>query len=435
MKPIGLYMTGIIIAIVTAIQNPFLFSEQVALDYFHRFDTPAPPVLVQPEPAHDITFQFRNSVGRTGESSSHIKFPLKPLFSVEPFNLAVHRAMKSSPAIDADGIFATTDSGWIHAFNFTGQLNWSFQVAEAREGLHATAALDAKSVYVGAYNGRFYRLRKSDGHPLWITRLGGAIGASAALFEEFVYIAVELTGRRADGYVVALNRETGQPIWRSDYLGQQAHSSTTFCDENKVLVVGVNNAQVVGIERESGVTLWRFAAAGPVRGTLTASGSQAFAADGGGRVSAVDCRNGQLIWQRELSAGSASSVAYHRGLDLVIVGSLDGHLSAFSGANGERRWTVDLRQPDYRSGVTITGDTLWTACRTAGVCALSAKSGTVIQHWSLKGAVSSIPTIERGILCVTQDYPGGLSCFRASNEEQWRRPADVPPGRKDREDP
>ena len=399
-------------------KNPYLLLDETALGTLRSRETTAPPVLGPSDGISDspATFHYMAGPDRNGAFSSPLPIKLRTAWHSTTLNAGIHTAPKSSPAIDKSGVYVPADTGWIHAFDRNGNLRWRFQAGGRSHGFHSTPALDEEAVYIGAYNGRFYKLNKSDGQPMWIARLGGAIGASALLNNELMYVSVELLRLPLNGYVVALERSTGKTRWISDLFGNLPHSSPTLCGE--VLIVGANSAQLFALDLKNGRKLWSRSLGGPMASTALVHDGNAYFTDNGGHLSAVTCSSGQLAWEVKLPSVSHSNPTYLPSLDAVAVADTGGHMHAFLRTSGKKLWSIDLGQLNYRASAISTPPTpgqpfglLWTGCLGHSLCALNPKTGARVAQWILDGQVSSVPSLHDGLLCVSPNYPGRLTCF------------------------
>ncbi|MBW3566480.1 MAG: PQQ-dependent dehydrogenase, methanol/ethanol family [Proteobacteria bacterium] len=178
--------------------------------------------------------------------------------------------------------------------------------------------------YFGAYDGQRYseldeinRENIKNLRPAWVFQFGqiGLAATPATYAFEAAPIVVDgvmyVTGW--DGYLWALNAETGQEYWRYKH---PVPLDTPLCCGN------VN------------------------RGAAVAKG-KVFMASPNGHLVALDARNGDVVWQKvfaDIRAGESATIAPLVVKNLVIVGSsgaeygIRGHIDAFDIDTGERVW-------------------------------------------------------------------------------------------------
>lgn len=210
---------------------------------------------------------YRGDLQRQGAwtLTSPIK-DIKVSWEVNNLFADIHGASKSTPAVDSTGIYFGTDLGVFYRFSHEGQKIWSFKSEAGSLGIHGTALLDEHYVYFGNYSGLFYCLDKNDGHLVWSTDVGDAVGSSPLILEDKIIFSAEFS-RPKNGYLVALSRESGQVVWTSNYFEEQVHSSPTYSPENGVLGVGSNANTFWGIDPANGEILWAFNTQGPIKDT------------------------------------------------------------------------------------------------------------------------------------------------------------------------
>jgi outer membrane protein assembly factor BamB len=342
-----------------------------------------------------------------------------------PVNRGIHTASKSSPAVDESGIYVGADDGWFYRFGWGGETRWKFRAPQAEFGFHATAALDQKLVYVGAYNGFFYALRKADGGVHWSIRLGVAIGASAAVTSDAIYVAVETAD--PNGFVVKLARRDGRLLWASAGLGEQPHSSPALDEAGGRLFVGDNSGMLSALDLATGVIRWRTPLGGAIKATPLWVDGRVFVSSWAGKFYALDASSGRVLWERRLIDGESaprliadrkraeremgSAVAVPGGF--VVVGARDGTLRAFASVDGKPAWTYQLGYGRVMASGRLVGGELWYPCGETALCRLDAERGRLVERWPLSAGLSGEPVFWQGQVAVSLDAPGGLVVLRA----------------------
>ncbi len=412
----ALYAVCIVLAIVRA--YPRLLTRSDPHDYGVRPDRPplhAPvhgPAHVDPSAA--TTFEYRLNAARTGISDE----PFQPVTTIPawtfgPLDVGIHDASKASPAVDASGVYVGADSSWFYALDLAGKLRWKLRVGSAARGIHGTAALDAESVFIGAYNGTLYALRKRDGELAWALRLGDTIGSSPVIVGDSLYVAVE-TFTPPDGFVARVRRATGEIVWLSEWLGEQSHSSPTIDAANGLVLVGSNNALYRALRLDSGAEVWRLPTRGAVKDTGSEIDGVVYVSSLAGEVYAIRAGDGHVLWHTALPGHSRSSPTDAGGM--LIVGSDDGSVLGIDAATGAIAWrtatgfdnmigsAVALRAAD-ETWMT------WMACSATALCALRASTGEIVQRLELGASITSVPTVFHGSLFLAADLLGGLLRF------------------------
>lgn len=328
-----------------------------------------------------ISTQFRGSIARTGLSRFNLlKDKMKMSWDSKMIsNSGSHDAAKSSPAVDETGVYVGNDDGTFAAFNHDGSVKWVFKIANAVAGIHATAALDDKLVYIGGYNGTLYALDKTRGKVIWIHELSdSALGASPALFEDSVYVSVE-TAKPLNGYLSRIRRTDGKTIWRSAFLGEQGHSSPTIDVDHRTLFAGANNGHLFAFDLDTGLEKWKFQAQGAIKSTPLYRNGFVYFGSRGGYFYKLNAETGKLVWQTNLGDRIHSSPAFVEGMDLLVVGSMNAKVNAINAMDGSIKWQYDNGIREIQASSTVIrhfGKTaVWSVCGEKELCLLDPLNG------------------------------------------------------------
>lgn len=370
------------------------------------------------------TFVYRGSNRRLGVDPSNVlDRPLALAWQFSPLNRGIHSAAKSSPAVDASGIYVGADTGTFYAFDLAGAMRWSFHVDNAPQGIHATAALDADTLYFGDYKGRFYALRKANGDLVWANQIGETIGSSAAIVGPAIYVTVERNAPR-DGFVAKLDRRTGDVLWMSGWLGEQAHASPTIDEANGALYVGANNGALCALALDTGRERWRTVLVGAVKSTAALVAGRLYVTTAAGYFYAVDAASGQVRWRVALDGTAKGSPSYVPDEDVLVVGSnlgtsrsTRGKVQAIRAGDGSVVWSVDTDFGDMRASPTVVrtkdpegGHAAWMSCGRREICAFSTRTGEIRDRLRLPSTFTGTPTLHDGRMYITL-FDGGLLSF------------------------
>jgi outer membrane protein assembly factor BamB len=355
------------------------------------------------------TSQFRGDPARRGVyENERIDLNLEVQELAKTLNVEVHAASKSSPAIDDSGLYVGSDSGWFYKLGHDGSLKWKFNMASASKGIHATAVLDQKRAYIGAYNGRLYALDKETGRPDWILEMGVAIGASAVIHDNALYVAIETA--HPNGYVAKIRPSDGRVLWLTRWLGAHPHSSPTLWPEKNLLFVGANNMKMHAIDMQTGAIKWTFNGEGQIKGTAALMGSELAFTSWGRKLFLLDALTGEDLWESFIGGESQSSPAYVPDLDLLVVHAAGGKLMALERKTGHIRWSLDTGMRRSILSATVTRAAagpdwiVWTKCQTETFCALDARTGRSLKSWKV-GVLTGAPIPFKGEIYLSLDFP------------------------------
>jgi outer membrane protein assembly factor BamB len=349
-------------------------------------------------------FEFRGGGERQGVVINSDRKALHLEFKSLRTNMDVHGASKSSPAVDGSGIYVAGDTGWIRRLDFEGNVLWSFQAQTPGRGFHATPVLSRDTLFIGAYNGWFYALNKESGQPRWAFALGKAIGASALIDGEYVYITVET---ERDGFVSKHRAKDGQLVWASDFFGEQSHSSVTLDSKNNQLILGTNAKTVVALDRETGKLKWTYRASAEVKGTGALIDGIYVSGAVDAKIFGVDAVTGIERWQIKRRGRIVGNVAVEPKSHLGVISSTDG-LFAFDTQTGEKKWdhfyaldsvnptaqlTFGRQTPLVQRGNSVFE--VFAQCRRETVCRFDALSGEKVGELRIGGTYSNVPMFFR----------------------------------------
>jgi outer membrane protein assembly factor BamB len=180
----------------------------------------------------------------------------------------------SGISISSNRIFTMGDEGsdcYARAYSLTdGKHLWSTKIGKAGgpgwgnfKGPRSTPTVDGEMVYVIGQYGEILCLKASDGSIVWAKHLQEDLGGKRPEwgFSESVLIDNEkvlCTPGGSKGAIIALNKKTGEIIWRTKDFKDGAHYSSLVCCE----IAGVKQYvqltadSVVGIATDGNV-LWR----------------------------------------------------------------------------------------------------------------------------------------------------------------------------------
>lgn len=152
----------------------------------------------------------------------HRVFALELTNGAVRWSVDVGSAVLHSCAIHSGRVVVATQGGMLLGLNSTnGSLIWSY--SGARKGYAAAPTVADGVVYIGSKDGRFHAVNVLDGSARWVFEIGGAsdtgavraaILCSAAVLSNQVFFGAE------NMYAYALDRATGQRIWRRRLSGQ-----------------------------------------------------------------------------------------------------------------------------------------------------------------------------------------------------------------------
>ena len=213
-----------------------------------------------------------------------------------------HVVPKSTPALDADGLYAGSDDGTFRALDQErGGERWRMRIDDPRRrGIFSSPALHAGRVYFGGYDGCVRCLDAASGALVW--RFSGAdwVGSSPALAPELgrLFIGLEHASPRFPGGVAALALDGGEKLWEFR-CPAHVHGTPLWVPEHGAVACGGNDGRLQWLDAGNGRERWNYAAGGEIKARAAfdpAAGQLLFGAFDGA-VHAVDIATGERRWR------------------------------------------------------------------------------------------------------------------------------------------
>ncbi len=404
-----------IVLILVFRSNPVLFSSEPLLANKElspiwntvSFDFSA----IQKGDAGALDF-YRKSIGRQARYTlSRKPVALKSIWKSSEINVGIHNASKASTAIDDEQLYVGSDTSWFYSFSLTGKLLWKYYAGSAFQGIHSTAAVDEDSVYFGSYRGTFYSLDKHTGRLRWSKILGHTVGASPLLYGGNILVSVETIP--ANGYLALLDSRTGEIIWQTPPLGEQAHSSPTIDRENGAVLVGANNSTIQSFDLVDGHKNWSIDVGGEVKSTILVNQGIGYATSWGSDLTSFDLKSSKVLWIATLNAESQSSPVYLENRKIVFAVDKSGQGIGVNASTGKTVWINNFDLENQISSPIVVQflkqEAILLYCKKQVVCLIS-DQGKVLNQWPVSGHFTGSPVIKNDRLYLTYDE-GGIEAF------------------------
>jgi outer membrane protein assembly factor BamB len=239
---------------------------------------------------------------------------------------------------------------------------WRFKTGHLNR---STPAVVDGVVYFGSYDGNLYAVDAATGTLTWKFQTAGEITSSPAVAEGIVYVNNDTGLYALDAHkgVQKWLLKTGEPVpfaHRWDYF----QSSPAWVDG--VLYFGSADGYLYAVEANSGKVLWRFQTAGRVRASPAVADGVVYGGSMDGNLYALDAATGKLKWRFKTEGNPffplgevQSTPAVAEGA--VYFGSRDGHLYAVEITTGKKRWAFShdgswcISGPAVADGLVFAG--------------------------------------------------------------------------------
>jgi len=161
---------------------------------------------------------------------------------------------RSRPALDPgrDRLYVGSAAGEVWAMTATGARIYTYD-AGSSIAAQPTLDVDRNELFVSTEGGVVHKLHASDGDLAWRSEVGGAISREAVLTDDAIYVVSD------DDVVSALDRETGEALWRyrrdaSEGFYVSAHAGLTLVEGH--LLTAFTGGTVISLDPADGAIRW-----------------------------------------------------------------------------------------------------------------------------------------------------------------------------------
>ncbi len=201
-------------------------------------------------------------------------------------------ASETSPLIVGHRVYVGDAKGDVYCFRaYTGKTIWTFHAGGAVKG---ALAYDHGHLFFGAYDGRLYALRASDGKLLWRAASArdlfgnhGNFYSTPAVAYSRIYIG------STDGHVYSFGESSGKLRWKRGTGGYVYGSPAVWHGR---VFVGSYDHTFYALDAATGTVLWKFHANGPISGSATVVDGLVYFATLERRTYALDAVTGKQVW-------------------------------------------------------------------------------------------------------------------------------------------
>jgi len=241
----------------------------------------------------------------------------------------------------------------------TGKLLWEVNAGDiATEPLIADTAIYCAALYnhVDAY-------RRSDGLRLWQYRTPAQLRSSPALANGILVVGMD------NGFLLGLDARTGSKKWEFDPDAGDEHKQqsvpftggiqATPIIRGNTVFIGTIGEEFIAVDLLTGAEQWRIPVDGKVIHAAAANDTLVIFGANDGRVRAVDAETGRLQWEFRTSSviGTSPVIMGHQ----VFFGSLDHTLYCLDLRDGAVLWQYAL-EGRIRTNPIVWENYLITAC-------------------------------------------------------------------------
>ncbi len=222
-------------------------------------------------------------------------------------------------------------------------------------------AASGSRVFVTTGFGFLVALNADTGEELWRAEGGAPFHSAPTVVGDRVYAITN------DSELLAINAATGEVAWTHQAIAEPARilSAPSVAVDTETVIAPFASGELTALLAANGRRLWvdslsrsgrltSLSAINDIAGRPVIDNGVVFAASHSGVLAAIDIRTGQRLWARAFASTQTPWIAG----DVLYAVSVDGELVAFDRTTGNIYWVSQLRR--YRDEDDRTGRVAWT---------------------------------------------------------------------------
>lgn len=413
-------------------EDPPLPGQRIAILAYERGlradSTIADQVVQLPEPY--VNSDWSQPGGSAAHAMYHLSLSANPhrVWSVDIGEGSGEVAQLLAQPIVAGGTVYTMDSrSLVSAFAAdSGARRWQvdLETEDEDEGFFGGGvAADGDRMFVATGFARVFGLDAASGEVLWIHKAPAPVrGAPVAVNGRVFAITI-------DNQLLVLNRETGERLW--NHVGVQETAgllgSASPAVSRDTVIVPYSSGEVLALVTDDGRQVWSENLSGlrrldplgdiaQIRGLPVIDRDLVLAISHGGRMMAVDLRQGARAWQAEIGGVEMPWAAG----DYIYLVTNDSQLVCLRRSDGRIRWVTPLprfadpeeqEEPIRWRGPVLAGDRLIVAGSHGEVMSVSPYDGQPVGLITLSEGVAVTPVVAANSLYLLTNS-GELIAYR-----------------------
>lgn len=405
-------------------KQPPLPGERIAVLLHQRTLSPDPGLsdaeIVLPEPLANS--EWPQAGGLANHAMHHIEINDTPglAWQADVGKKASREIRMAGTPVVADGRVFTLDAeSRASAFDVTsGKRLWAVALTpkEEDEGhIGGGLAYDQGRLFVTTGFAQVIALKPDSGEILWRQSVGGPMRSAPTARGGRVFAIT------VDNKLVALNATTGELLWTHAAAAEAASllGGASPAEDAGVVVAPFSSGELAALRVDNGRVLWSDSLASSrgtdvvstlshIRGHPVIDRGRVFAISHGGIMVAIDLRNGQRIWDRDIGGIESPWVAG----SYIYLLTADAEIVCLSREDGRIHWVRGLprfanekKKEDsiVWTGPILASDRLIIAGSHGEAWSLSPYSGNLLGKVKMPAGVSVPPIIANGSIYFLSD--------------------------------
>ncbi|MBB1479613.1 outer membrane protein assembly factor BamB [Pseudoalteromonas sp. SG41-2] len=305
-----------------------------------------------------------------------------------------HYFSRLTPAVYKDRVFVASRAGKVEALSLeNGNTLWETDVRENLTFWPWQSDISAKlsggilqaygKIFIGSEHGYLVALDRETGDVVWRKKVPGEVLAKPAAGDGLIYVNL------GSGKLLALHPDTGEERWSHEQevpaLTLRGQSSPTVA--NGGVLVGLETGKLSVLISDSGYSAWsaeiatakgasEFERLVDVDTQPLISGPYAYAIAYNGNLAAVDIRSGNVVWKREYS--SYREIAMDT--QTIYVVDSNGVVYGLDKTSGIERWSQPALRGWYLTGPAVAGNYLAMGDQEGNLHWLNKESGELVSR-------------------------------------------------------
>ncbi|MFD2262486.1 PQQ-binding-like beta-propeller repeat protein [Lacibacterium aquatile] len=340
---------------------------------------------------------------------------------------AKRRFLSGAPVVADGKVFTIDVFGNVTATELqNGRQAWRVDVTPSDEDdgtISGAVAYDSGRLYAATSFGQVVALDGASGKEIWRQAQPAPMRGAPTIVGNRVFVVT------IDNQLVALSAEDGRRLWSHAGINEAAGllGAASPAVDSGIVVSPYSSGELFALRADTGRIAWgdnlasarrsdSVSALANIRGNPVIDRGLVIAGSNSGRVAAIDMRNGERLWDREIPLGDSPWVAG----DYVFALTPTGELYSLRRESGRVRWSLSLdryedpekqRDPIRWAGPVLAGDRLILVGSHGYAVAVSPYTGQILGQQNLPGGSGVTPVVAAKTLLVLTD-DGTLVAYR-----------------------